>query len=127
MDTIEIHETFSNIITPPDIINSGEHTIILVDPEWREIEDLALYLNAAPISFNVYTYRSEMNDLVWLEKALAKSTAVIVNNINNNISTLKDKLICNKEYNVYYYGDKNFLMNNKRIEKPIDYFVQYSK
>lgn len=125
-DTIEVKESFSNIITPPDFINSNDHTVLLIDPEWHEIETLALFLNTAKEAFTIYTYREEMNDQVWLDRALQKSSAVIVNTINNNISTLKDRLVCNKEFTVYFYGDKNFLMNNKKINSPIEYFVRYT-
>jgi len=117
---------FSNIITPPDFVASREHTVTLIDPEMGEIEDLALLLKTSKDTFNVYVYRSEMNEEDWLQEVIAKSSSVIVNTVNNDMSHYKD-LLAAKNQNVWYYGPKNFLMNRNRIEKPIDYFVAYSQ
>ena len=116
-------EQFSNIITPPDFVKTKAENIVLIDPDWSEIEDVAFYLKSATKVYNVYVYRTEMDDLNWLHKVVSKSTVVIVNTVNNDISSVKD-LLCVKP-TTWYYGEKNFLMNKNRIEKPIDYFVKF--
>ena len=115
-------EQFSNIITPPDFIETGAEAVVLIDPDWGEIEDVAFYLKSSPKTYNVYVYRFEMDDLNWLHKVVSKSTVVIVNTVNNESSGIKDKLALSST--AYYYGPKNFLMNQNRLEKPIDYFVK---
>jgi len=116
-----IKDDFSNIITPPDFVKTKAHTVLLIDPEWSEIEDVAFYLKSSAEIYNVYVYRIEMNDDDWLQKAIKKSEAIIVNTVNNDNSPVKDRLAVKPI--AYYYGPKNFLMNNNRIEKPVDYFV----
>lgn len=115
---------FSSIITPPDFIKSRAFSVTIIDPEMSEIEDIAFFLKASKETFNVYVYRSEMNDEAWLNKVATKSAAVVVNTLNTSCSGIKDKLAVNPK--TYYYGPKNFLMNKNRIEKPIDFFVQFT-
>jgi hypothetical protein len=121
-NTQAITEQFSNIITPPDFINSRALSITMIDPEMTEVEDVAFFLKTATETFNVYVYRSEMDNEEWLTEVVTKSTAVVVNTVNTSCSKIKDKLAVNPK--TYYYGPKNFLMNKNRIEKPIDYFIQ---
>jgi hypothetical protein len=118
-------EEFSNIITPPDFVKNKQHSVVIVDPEWTEVEDVAFYLKTSKRAYNVYVYRSEMNNEEWLSKVKAKTLHIIVNTINNDGSTVKDKLAVSK--NAFYYGPKNFLMNKNKIEKPIDYFINLEK
>ena len=120
-----ITEQFSNIITPPDFINSRALSVTVIDPEMTEVEDIAFFLKTAKESFNVYVYRTEMDNEEWLKEAAAKSIAVVINTVNTDVSSIKDKLAAKKDN--YYYGPKNFLMNKNRIEKPIDFFVAFTQ
>lgn len=120
-------DNFSNLITPPDFIErSSRHSVLLIDPEWSEVENLALFLKTSKNSFDVYVYReNEMNDREWLTTAMSIVDIVIVNSTPTDISLLKDKFAVKE--NSWYYGSKNFLMNQNRIKQPIDYFVQYEQ
>jgi hypothetical protein len=118
-----IDKAFSHIVTPPDYIESTDFTVVLIDPEWSQVEDLSLLLKTADKSFTVYVYRNEMDNREWLMKAIANSSASIINTVSNELSPIKDKLAINSD--AYYYGEKNFLMNKNRIEAPVDYFVDY--
>lgn len=119
---------FSNIITPPDFINDNKvETIVIIDPEMSEIEDVAYFLKTAAKSFNVYVYRSDMDDQRWLAGAVTKASAVVINTAVSDISHIKDKLVATNAHNHYYYGPKNFLTNHNRIEKPVDFFVKGAK
>jgi hypothetical protein len=120
MDTID---SFSNIVTPPDLINSRVPAVLLIDPDNREIEDLALFLKTAKESFTVYVYKNELNEPDWLQTVLNKSPTLIINTVQNDLSPIKDKLATTGD--AYYYGPKNFLMNKKVLKNPIDYFSQY--
>lgn len=119
-----MNKQLSKLITPPDFVKSKGHNVVLIDPEWTEVEDLSYLLMTLDKVFNVYVYRDEMQDIAWLTEAIKKSKSVIVNTVNTSVSKLKDKLVANQ--NVYYYGSKKFIMNNNRIEKPIDFFAQFA-
>lgn len=118
-------DNFSNLITPPDFIErSSRHSVLLIDPDWSEVETLALFLKTSKNSFDVYVYReTEMNDQGWLLKAETIVDAIVINTNPTDISVIKDKFAV--KANAWYYGGKNFLTNKHRIEQPVDYFVQY--
>ena len=119
-------ESFSNIVTPPDFVKTRGYDILVIDPEWSEIEDIAFFLKTSDEVFNVYVYRTEMNDPAWLKKVAAKSIAVVINTVNTECSVIKDKLAVKAEN--YYYGHKNFLMNQAHhIKKPVDFFVAFTQ
>lgn len=120
-----MENNFSNLITPPDFIEpSARHSVLLIDPEWADVENIALFLKTSKNSFDVYLYREqEMKDTEWLTSAITRVDAVVINTDTTEISLIKDKLAV--EPTSWYYGSKNFLMNKNRVEKPIDYFVQY--
>ncbi len=118
-------EENSTIVTPPDFVETSAHTVTLIDPEWTEVEDIAFFLKTAKKPYNVYVYRSDMEDTNWLDTAIAKSGHIIVNTINTDSSSMKDKLAVKS--NSYYYGPKNFLMNKNRLDQPIEYFINLEK
>jgi len=118
-------DNHSNLITPPDFLDNENKSILLIDPEPTEVEDIYLWLQSDSASINVYVYTAEMKDLKWLKAAVKKSSAVIVNTINNINSPLKDKLAEKK--GTYYYGPKRFIMNQNVINAPIDYFITTTK
>lgn len=119
---INTNVQFSNVITPPDIVKSILHTVVIIDPTGSDIDDLVLYLNVSPNAYTVYLYRGDMNDHQWLADAMASAVAYIVNTDQSSFSAIKDKIAVDKK--AWYYGPKNFLMNGNRLDKPIDYFVQ---
>lgn len=120
-DTIDTD--YSNFITPPDFVTDPFHTVTLIDASWDDIETLATYCKSCAQSFNVYLFNELDSNVEWLANAISKSDVVIINTDSTDLSLIKDKLVIAD--NAYYYGAKNFLMNNKRIEQPIDYFIKY--
>jgi hypothetical protein len=122
---LEETNNYSNIITPPDFPSDPYHSVLLIDPEWSEIEDIAFFLKTASTSFNVFIYRSEMNDSNWLTSAVDKVESIVVNTVVNENSPTKDKLAATPK--AFYYGPKNFLVNKNQLSKPIDYFVSHSQ
>jgi len=114
---------YSNIVTPPDFPTEAFHSVLLIDAIPDELETLAYFLKTSDVPFNVFVYRTGMNDQKWLEKALKKANAVIINTVQTEDSIIKDKLVIDES--AYYYGPKNFLMNKKHIQKPIDYFISH--
>lgn len=120
METIE---ECSNIVTPPDFIESRAHSVLLIDPTQSEIENVAFYLKTAADLFTVYVYCIGMNDREWLHSVMSKVSAIVINTVHNEDSPHKDRLAV-KAGEIYHYGEKSFLMaQNRRIESPVDYFV----
>jgi len=120
-------DEFSTIATPPDFLVDAnpDHTILIVDAEWSDIEDFALYLKTSTKSYGVYVYHYQMNDTAWLEEAASLSSVVIINTDPTPLSPIKDKLVLSSE--AFYYGSKRFLMSSLRIKKPIDWLIQHEQ
>jgi len=116
---------YSNFVTPPDFVEDEYHSVLLVDPTETEVVDISLLCKNVGTDFNVYVYLEQYNDLKWLETAFNKSDAVCINTTINGISPVKDQLT---EHNkAYYYGPKSFFDNDRRVETPIEYFINYVK
>lgn len=70
---------YSNLITPPDFVSDDFENIVIVNFDQDDIELLGRYLMSADISYNIYVYKSEMDDVEWLNKAIKLSKNVIIN------------------------------------------------
>ncbi len=107
---------YSNYITPPDFVSEVKHTVTIVDALVDEIETLCKITENSNEDFNIYLYRSEMNNQAWLDQAVEKSEAVIIN-LNNS----KQFDLC-KRSNAYYYGPAVFLSPAIKINSLFEYF-----
>ncbi len=115
---------YSNFITPPDsLIEDERHTILIVDSDWPEIEDVAMFCKTSKKFYNVHVYRADMDNEIWLVEQAEKSEFVIVNTADSAASKIKDRLV--EQPNTFYYGPKNFLANTKKIAAPIDFFNSF--
>jgi hypothetical protein len=110
---------YSNFITPPDFVKDKFHTVTVVNASNDEVELLGRMCKGSDDQFNVYLYRSEMNDPVWLRKAAEISDAVIVNT-NVADSILEELLTLEK---TYYYGGHNFLVKANKVDNVFHYFA----
>lgn len=119
-----MNKRLSKLVTPPDVVKGRAYSVVVIDPTLEEVDDLALFLQYSERQFNVYLYRAEMNDEEWLNKVVEKSNTVIVNTVNTVCSEIKDRLVVNPKN--FYYGQKKFIMNTNKIEKPIDFFAQFT-
>jgi len=110
---------YSNFITPPDFVEDQFHTVTVVNASTEEVELLGRMCKGSDDQFNLYLYRSEMNDYVWLRKAVEISDAIIVNtSITDNI--LEELLLLDK---TYYYGGKSFLVKANKVDNVFHYFA----
>jgi hypothetical protein len=107
----------SNLVTPPDIVNDGTHSVLLVDPDQDELDAIIRFCQFSQRSFNVYVYTPNMNNFTWLAKAVDATDAVI---INTRTDDYKDLCLLAK---TYYYGPKNFIENQRKIADPLHYFA----
>lgn len=109
----------SNLITPPDIVHNDLHSVLIVDPDLNEIDDVIKFCQYSDINFNVYVYTPNMDNASWLAQAADASNTIIVNSRTDNY---KDLCLLEK---TYYYGEKNYLENQNKILDPLYYFAMY--
>jgi hypothetical protein len=107
----------SNLITPPDILQNGLHSVTIVDPEQTDVDAVIRFCQFSDTAFNVYVYTPNMGNNQWLHKAINASDAVVV-----NTQTDKYADICLLD-KTYYYGPKNYVDNQKKIDDPLHYFA----
>lgn len=107
----------SNLVTPPDIVNNGLHSVTLVDPEQNELDTIIKFCQVSDKAFNIYVYTPNMENLLWLDSAVQASDVVIVNSRSDNYNS-----ICMLD-KCYYYGPKLYIENQKKINDPLHYFV----
>jgi hypothetical protein len=105
----------SNLITPPDFVDTPLHTVTVINLVENDIELVARMCASSDEMYNVYVYRKEMNDEKWLDQAMKVSDAVIINCSVNFEHTLK---ICNME-KTYTLG---FPTHGQNLSHVLDYF-----
>lgn len=77
------------LITPPDIFQNDQDSILLIDLTEKEQDDISLWLGNNPISLNIYYYQGEPN-IPWFLHALSCSTYKYIN--LNNMSAVSSHL-----------------------------------
>ena len=107
---------YSNFITPPDFVNEDKHTVTIIDASLEEVEQLCKIAENGFEDYNLYLYRSEMNDLEWLHLAIKNSDSIIV-----NVDAYKNEEIF-KRANVYYYGKDILISPAQKINSLLSYF-----
>ena len=111
----------TNFITPPDIVEDSQHTILLIDVDPVDVETLAHLCANHDEPFNVYLYKADMNDEQWMGDVAYRADAIIVNTIENELSPVKDSLV--DLLKTFHYGPKNFLNNSRKLNNIYEYFV----
>lgn len=112
---------YSNFVTPPDFVEDQFPSVLIIDADWNDIDNLALWCKTAPVNLNIYIYSDIMLNELWLAEAINSVDTVIMNTANSAIDHVKKELL--KASNVWYYGDKSFLANKQKIQSPLDYFI----
>ncbi len=111
----------TNFVTAPDFVNENNFTVLLVDASADEVEMLAYLCGNHEESFNIYLYREDHSDLLYLNRCADRADAIIVNTEENGLSTTKDHFVDMPK--TWYYGPKNFLGNPRRINNVIEFFI----
>lgn len=111
----------TNFITPPDFVTDPNHTVLLVDVDPADVETLAFLCANHEEAFNVYLYKEDMDDTLYLNRCAERADAVIINTVDNSISHLKEHLAL--QGNSYYYGPKTFIQNPRKCQTVLDYFI----
>ena len=115
---------YSNIITPPDFVDEDKYTVLVIDAEANEVQNIGLYLKNSPNYFNIYLYHSDMGNEDWFANARNRADAFVINTSKTTFSTIKDILA--ELPNAYYYGKKRFLKNKNTVQSPVDFFINFN-
>lgn len=107
----------SNLITPPDILKSNQHSVLIVDPDQADLDAVIRFCQHTDDAFDVYVYTSNMDNRDWLDRAANACDTVIVNSQSDNYQQL-----CLLE-KTYYYGNQLYLENPRKIVDPLHYFA----
>lgn len=117
----EMTQHYSNFVTPPDFVDDEFPSVLIIDADWNDIDNLALWCKTAPVNLNIYIYSDIMLNETWLAQAINTVDTIIMNTANSAVDHVKNQLL--KAQNVWYYGDKSFLANKQKLQAPLDYFI----
>ena len=107
----------SNLVTPPDIVTDNLLSVLLVDPDQSDLDAVVRFCQYSDQVYNVYAYTPNMDNITWLQQAVDACDTVIVNSRSDDFKhlCLLDK--------TYYYGDRLYLENPRRITDPLHFFA----
>jgi hypothetical protein len=108
----------SNLITPPDILNNGLHSITLVDLEQVEVDTIIRFCQYSDQAYNIYVYTPNMDNVEWLAQAVNASDSIIVNTRSDDY---KDLWLLDK---TYHYGTRIIVENPRKLADPVHYFAK---
>jgi len=70
----------SNFVTIPDFLPfSINHSILVIDGNFTEIDGCALLCKTSPVDFDIYLYKTEEENTEWLLKVAKAADKVLVN------------------------------------------------
>lgn len=69
------------LITPPDIYQNNQDSVLLIDLTEKEQDEVSTWLGQNPLSINIYFYQGEPN-IPWFLHALSCATYKYIN-LNN--------------------------------------------
>ena len=116
-----------NFITPPDQAPEALPSVLLIDADWNDIEELALwYKNSnSEIGYNIFLYQDTMWEPNWLTNIAETVDTIIVNTEESAITNTKMKYI-NRDC-TWYYGPVKFKGSDRQLERPLDWFTTHAK
>lgn len=104
----------SRFITYPSIEpRSQDHTIVLIDASTSDIENVGLFCKTSFKEYDIYLYRSDLDDLNWLSSAVANSDMVLINETST--------VYINNHDNLTKFGP------NEPLLDPLVYFQNYDQ
>ena len=120
MNTIETTEpeVYSNFITPPSHTEESKPSVLIIDADWSEVEDIALWCRTSDYGYNIYLYQERMWDMDWLSQVVAKVDHMIINMQDSGISEVKQTLAQDPRAIVYATPGRNDL------SRPVEFFIK---
>jgi len=116
------HQMQSNFVTPPDFVDNTNPNVLVIDADWEDVENVALWAQHSVANYNVYLYTDIMLDDAWLDRAIEQAHVIIVNTAPSDCSPRKNQLI--SDTRTWYYGPREFLGNPRQLSTPLDFFIQ---
>lgn len=100
----------SRVITYPSTVDkSNNHTVLLIDANEGEIENIVLFCKVSNQNYDIYLYRNEIDDLHWLSH--------ISQNIDHTLISSTSKITAP--------GDPTIFGAGQTLLSPLEYFQQY--
>jgi hypothetical protein len=70
----------SRIITHPSTVEKqSNHTVIIIDPAVEEVENITMFCQVSNRDYDIYLYRQELGDLLWLSAIVEKADHTLIN------------------------------------------------
>lgn len=106
-------ENNSRLITYPSQVEKKNHTVLIVDIDNADIENIGLFCMSSQKDYDIYLYDEEIQDLSWL--------AAVSQNIDHALINSKSKVEISGIDHMTVYGDSN------AINSPLKYFIDFDK
>ena len=114
------------LITPPDIYQNNQDSILLIDISDEEQDQVSKWLSEHPLTVNIYYYQGEPN-IPWFLHSLSCSSYRYIN--LNNVSAVSSYLTgytLSKAGVFYSTADENVAtlyshINTNRVENAVDF------
>jgi hypothetical protein len=118
---------YCNFITPPDQAPEALASVLLIDADWNEIEEIALWYKNGDrdTCYNIFLYQDIMWEPDWLQNVADSVDIIVVNTAESAILNTKMKYITRES--TWYYGPVAFKGSDRQLEKPLDWFVKHGK
>ena len=86
---------YCNFITPPDQATEALASVLLIDADWNEIEEIALWYKNGDrdTCYNIFLYQDIMWESDWLQNIADSVDIIIVNTAESAILNAKMKYI----------------------------------
>lgn len=102
----------SRFITYPSTVKRAQdHTVVLIDATVADIENVGMFCKSADKDYDIYLYRSDLDDLQYLGYVVSQSDRVLINETS-------DVYVQNSKQ-VAKFGD------HQDIASALDYFMVY--
>ena len=98
----------SRFVTYPSTVEKINHTVVLIDADNKDINELAVFFTSSEQEFDVYVYEGKLHDLEFLNYITKSADHVL-------ISESSQVSIQNLDYQSKFGPNQNMLY-------PIDYF-----
>lgn len=105
--TIQLNSRF--ITYPSTVAKSNNHTVVLVDADVNDVEDIGFFCKTSNKDYDIYLYKSDVDDLQWLGHVSQLADHVLI----SDASTIKSP-----STNSSVYG------KTEELNNPLDYFLR---
>lgn len=107
----------SQLITPPDQIDSGD-AYLIINAVDEEIECLILWLKTVVDNYDIHLYNTNMPDTEWACSLASKVKHILVNDKYTDLLDARlHRILDMRPESVFFIG------NNQKFKAPVEYFI----